>query len=279
MMVLLWTGALLTLLPCLLIVGHILVNGIGKLTPTFLTHAPAPPGVRGGGVANGLLGSLLLVSMATLLAVPIGIGAGLFLAEHRGTRVAATIRLLADVLGGLPTIVIGIATWELVVRPAGHFSAWAGGAALALVIMPLVVRATETMVRVVPAPLAEAAMALGFSRWRTARVVVLRTALPGISTAVLLATARAAGEAAPLLFTAFGSPYWSADPSRPIAALPLQLYNYALGPYDEWRAQAWAGALVLVGVVAGIALLARAVLVARARLLAAVTPRVGRIDD
>jgi len=279
MTVALWSGALLTLTPCLLIVGHILVSGIGQLTPTFLTTAPAPPGVRGGGIANGLLGSLLLVLIATTFAVPVGVGAGLFLAEHRGARTASVVRLLADVLGGLPTIVIGIAVWELVVRPSGHFSAWAGGAALALLIIPLVARATESMVRLVPPALSEAAMALGFSRWRTARVVVLRTALPGIATAVLLATARAAGEAAPLLFTAFGSPYWSADPARPIAAVPLQIYAYALGPYDDWRAQAWTSALVLLLIVAGFAALARGVLAARARLLAAVTPRVGRFDD
>jgi phosphate transport system permease protein len=206
----------------------------------------------------------------------VGIGAGLYLAEHRRARFATMVRLLADVLSGLPTIVLGIFIWELVVRPSGHFSAWAGGMALALVVLPLVARATEEMVRLVPVSLSEAALALGFSRWRTAFTVVLRTAMPGILTAVLIAVARAAGEAAPLLFTAFGNPFWSTDPSRPIAALPLQIYAYAQSPYEEWRAQAWASALLLLVLVALISAGARAVVRARARLLTSVTPRAGR---
>lgn len=279
MTVLIWLGSALALAPLVLIVGYIVVNGIGQLTPSFLTHPPAPPGVRGGGVGNGVVGSLVLVAIAVTLGVPVGIGAGLYLAERRPSRLAAVTRMLADVMSGLPSIVIGLFAWELVVRPTGHFSAWAGGVALALIVLPIVARATEEMVRLVPEAITEAALALGFSRWRTAWQVVLRTALPGVTTAVLLALARVAGETAPLLFTAFGNPFWSIDPSRAIAALPLQIYAYALSPYDEWRAQAWAGALVLLLLVAGIGFTTRWVTRSRARLLAAVTPRVGRHEE
>lgn len=263
-----WGAGLIALLPLLMIVGHLIVNGIGQITPTFLTAVPAPPGVRGGGVANGIVGSALLVVIALTIAVPIGIGAGLYLAEHRITRFARIVRLLADVLGGLPSIVMGIVAWELIVRPAGHFSAWAGGVALGLLVVPLVTRATEEMVRLVPPSLAEAALALGFSQWRTALTIVLRTAMPGVITAIFVALARVAGETAPLLFTAFGNPFWSVDPTRPIAALPLQIYTYAQSPYEEWRGQAWAGALLLLLLVAGIGLASRGVLHARARLFA-----------
>ena len=276
MTVLTWSAAAVAVAPLLLMLAQLLVNGVGQLTPTFFTRMPVPPGVRGGGVANAIVGSMLLVAIAITVAVPVGIGAGLYLAEHRRARFATMVRLLADVLSGLPTIVLGIFIWELVVRPSGHFSAWAGGMALALVVLPLVARATEEMVRLVPVSLSEAALALGFSRWRTAFTVVLRTAMPGILTAVLIAVARAAGESAPLLFTAFGNPFWSTDPSRPIAALPLQIYAYAQSPYEEWRAQAWASALLLIVLVALISAVARAVVRTRARLLASVTPRAGR---
>lgn len=276
MTVLTWSAAAVAVAPLLLMLAQLLVNGVGQLTPTFFTSMPVPPGVRGGGVANAIVGSILLVAIAIIVAVPVGIGAGLYLAEHRRARFAAMVRLLADVLSGLPTIVLGIFIWELVVRPSGHFSAWAGGMALALVVLPLVARATEEMVRLVPVSLSEAALALGFSRWRTTFTVVLRTAMPGILTAVLIAVARAAGEAAPLLFTAFGNPFWSTDPSRPIAALPLQIYTYAQSPYEEWRAQAWASALLLLVLVALISAGARAVVRTRARLLTSVRPRAGR---
>lgn len=279
MTTLVWIGSALALLPLVVIIGYLLVNGLGQLTPTFLTQVPAPPGVRGGGIANALVGTVILVGMALLLGVPVGIGAGLYLAEQRASRFASTVRLLADVMSGLPSIVIGIFAWELVVRPSGHFSAFAGSAALALIMMPLVARATEEMVRLVPVTITEAALALGFTRWRTAWAVVLRTALPGVSTAVLIALARAAGETAPLFFTAFGNPFWSLDPSRPMAALPLQIYAYALSPYDDWHAQAWAGALVLLLLVALIGLATRWVTRTRARLLSAVTPRVGRYEE
>lgn len=265
-----WTAGLVALLPLVLILTHLIVHGLGQITPTFLTSVPAPPGVRGGGVANGIVGSALLVIIALGIAVPVGIGAGLYLAEHGATRFARLVRLLADVLGGLPSIVMGIVAWELIVRPAGHFSAWAGGVALGLLVIPLVTRATEEMVRLVPSSLAEAALALGYPQWRTALTIVLRTAMPGVVTSIFIALARVAGETAPLLFTAFGNPFWSVDPSRPIAALPLQIYAYAQSPYEEWRGHAWAGALLLLVLVAGIGLGSRAVLRARARLFATV---------
>ena len=279
MTVLTWIAAAVAVIPLVLILAQLLLNGLLQLTPTFFTQMPSPPGVRGGGVANAIIGSIMLVAIAMSVAVPVGIGAGLYLAEHRRGRFALVVRLLADVLSGLPSIVLGIFAWELIVRPSGHFSAWAGGIALGLLVLPLVTRATEEMVRLVPVALTEAALALGFSRWRTALAVVLRTAMPGIVTAVLIAMSRAAGETAPLLFTAFGNPFWSVDPSRPIAALPLQIYSYAQSPYDEWRAQAWAGALVLLILVTIISVAGRAVVGARAKLLSAVTPRVGRVDE
>jgi len=270
MTMLAWTLGLLALWPLVLILAHLLVHGIGRITPTFLTSVQAPPGVRGGGVANGILGSAMLVVIALGIAVPVGIGAGLFLSEHGSTRFARLVRLLADVLGGLPSIVMGIVAWELIVRPAGHFSAWAGGVALGLLVIPLVTRATEEMVRLVPPAIAEAALALGYPQWRASVHVVLRAAMPGVATAVFVALARVAGETAPLLFTAFGNPFSSLDPSRPIAALPLQIYTYAQSPYEDWHGQAWAGALLLLLLVAAIGLGSRAVLRARSRLFAAV---------
>ena len=247
------------------IVVHLLITGASALSPAFFVRTPAPAGVPDGGMANAIVGTCVLLGIAILIGVPIGLGAGLYCAEERTTRLAQAVRFVADVLSGLPSIVTGVVVWELVVRPAGHFSAYAGGLALGLVMIPMVMRATEDMVRLVPRTLVEAAYALGFARWRTATTVLLRTALPGIVTASLVAVARAAGETAPLLFTAFGNPYWSVDLSRPIAALPLQIYAFAQSPYEDWRAQAALGALVLVVMIATLSLTARSVLAARAR--------------
>lgn len=259
MTVLVWCGALLSVLPLLFIFGHLIVGGVRVLTPTFFTALPAPPGVAGGGVANGVVGTLVLLGIASAIGLPVGLGAGLYLAERGRTRLATLVRYLSDVLSGLPSIVVGIFAWELIVRPSGQFSALAGGFALGMIMIPLVARATEEMVRLVPVSLREAALALGFTRWRASLQIVLRTALPGIVTAALVAVARVAGETAPLLFTAFGSPFWSVRLDRPIAALPLQIYNYATSPYDDWRAQAWGGALVLIALVLVISVLARRV--------------------
>lgn len=256
----------LAVVPLVVILAHIAVRGFSAMTSTFLVRVPAPAGVPGGGMGNAITGTLILVAMASVIGLPVGLGAGLFLAEQRTTRLANTVRFLADVLNGLPSIVLGIFAWELIVRPSGHFSALAGGIALGVLMIPLVTRATEEMVRLVPTALSEAALALGFSEWKTVATVVLRTALPGIVTGALVAMARIAGETAPLLFTAFGNAYWSWDVRKPIAALPLQVYAYALSPYEDWRAQAWTGALVLVCIVFLIGLLARLSIRSRQRL-------------
>lgn len=257
MTVVVWAAALLSVLPLIFIAAHLIIGGARVLSPTFFTALPAPPGVPGGGVANGVVGTLVLLAIASMIGMPIGLGAGLYLAEHGRTRLATMVRYLSDVLSGLPSIVVGIFAWELIVRPSGQFSALAGGFALGMIMIPLVARATEEMVRLVPVALREAALALGFTRWRASLQIVLRTALPGIVTAALVAVARVAGETAPLLFTAFGTPFWSVRLDQPIAALPLQIYNYATSPYDDWRAQAWGGALVLIVLVLVISIVAR----------------------
>ena len=208
-------------------------------------------------MANAIAGTLTLVGIASLIGLPIGIGAGLYLAEHRGERFANSVRFLSDVLNGLPSIVMGIFAWQFLVRPLGHFSALAGGIALGAMMIPLVTRATEEMILTVPTALREAALALGFPRWRTSIAIVLRTALPGIVTGALVAVARIAGETAPLLFTSFGNSFWSLALDQPIAALPLQIFSYAISPYDEWHRLAWAGALVLIAIVLVISLAAR----------------------
>lgn len=260
---LLSVAAVVTTLPLILIVLHLLRQGIGSVQLSFFTNVPAPPGSTGGGMANAIVGTLMLIGMACVLGVPVGIGAGLYLSEHRGGKLATLVRFLSDVLNGLPSIVIGIFAWELLVRPVRHFSAIAGAAALAAMMIPLLTRTTEEMIRTVPNSLREAALALGYSRWRTSLTIILRTALPGIVTGALVAIARIGGETAPLLFTAFGNHYWSLSPAEPMAALPLQIYEYAKSPYDDWHAQAWAGSLVLLALVLVMSVLARFVTRAR----------------
>jgi phosphate transport system permease protein len=250
-------AAALAVVPLIVILLYLLKQGAGALSLDFFTQMPKPVGETGGGMANAILGTLMLIGIASMVGLPIGIGAGLYLAEHRGTRVANAVRFLADVLNGLPSIVMGIFAWQFLVRPFGHFSALAGGAAIGAMMIPLVTRTTEEMVRTVPQSLREAALALGYPRWRTSLQIVLRTALGGIVTGVLVAVARVAGETAPLLFTAFGNQFWSARLNQPIAALPLQIYTYAISPYDDWHAQAWAGSLVLIALVLVISVIAR----------------------
>jgi phosphate transport system permease protein len=239
------------------ILVYLLKAGASSVNWNFFTKMPAPTGETGGGMANAIVGTLIIIAIASGVGLPVGIGAGLNLAEKRVTMLATTVRFLADVLNGLPSIVMGIFAWELLVKPVRHFSALAGGIALGAMMVPMVTRTTEEMVRLVPISLREAALALGYSRWRTALSIVLRTALGGIVTGALVAMARIAGETAPLLFTALGNQFWSTALRGPIAALPLQIFNYAISPYDEWHAQAWAGALVLVGIVFVISLAAR----------------------
>lgn len=254
---LMYVAAALAILPLILIVIHLLRMGASSVNFAFFTQMQRPPGDVGGGMANAIVGTLIVIGIASAVGLPVGIGAGLYLAEKRTNALATTVRFLADVLNGLPSIVMGIFAWELLVKPVKHFSALAGGIALGAMMIPMVTRTTEEMVRLVPISLHEAALALGYARWRTALTVVLRTALGGIVTGALVATARIAGETAPLLFTALGNQFWSTSLKAPIAALPLQIFNYAISPYDEWHAQAWAGALVLVGIVFVISLAAR----------------------
>jgi phosphate transport system permease protein len=247
MIVLAVAGTAAAVLPLIAIGWHLVRKGFDALSPSFFTALPVPVGEAGGGMANAVVGTILLVGMAAAIGIPIGVGAGLYAAEHRGRPLAVAVRFVSEVLSGLPSILVGVFVWEFVVRPSQHFSALAGGIALAVIMLPLVARATEEFVLLVPVQLFETALALGYSRWRAAVSVVLRTAMPGIVTAVLVALARVAGETAPLLFTAFGNQYWSIALGEPISALPLQIYTYAISPYDEWQSLAWAGALVLLG--------------------------------
>lgn len=257
MVTLTYLAAAIATLPLLFIVIHIVKLGAGAISVDLFTKMPQPVGETGGGMANAISGTLILIGIAAAVGVPIGIGAGLYLAEHKRTPLANTVRFLSDVLNGIPSIVMGIFAWQLLVRPVGHFSALSGGVALGAMIIPLVTRTTEELIRTVPNSLREAALALGYQRWRTSLSVILRTAMPGIVTGALVAIARIAGETAPLLFTAFGNQFWSTSLRQPIAALPLQIFTYAISPYDEWHSLAWAGALVLIGIVLIISIAAR----------------------
>jgi phosphate transport system permease protein len=252
-----YVAAVIVTLPLLLIMFHLLHQGAAHIRPGFFTDMPKPVGETGGGMANAIVGTLILIGTASVVGLPVGIGAGLYLADRRGSSLATIVRFLSDVLNGLPSIVLGIFAWEFLVRPFGGFSALAGGMALAAMMIPLVTRTTEEMIRLVPVSLREAALALGYTRWRTSVSIVLRTALPGIVTGALVAVARIAGETAPLLFTALGNQFWSTSLHEPIAALPLQIFTYAISPYESAHALAWAGALVLIAIVLIISLMAR----------------------
>ncbi|MEJ2678123.1 MAG: phosphate ABC transporter permease PstA [Gemmatimonadota bacterium] len=254
-----WGAAITATLPLLFILVYLLAKGVSSINLAFFTRLPRPVGVPGGGVANALVGTLIVVGVASALGVPVGVGAGVYLAERKTAPLAVFVRFLADVLNGLPSIVMGIFAWELVVVPMGHFSALAGGLALGAMMIPVVTRTTEEMVRVVPNTLYEAALALGYTRWRTALRIVIPTAMGGIITGVMVALARVAGETAPLLFTAIGNEYMSFSLTQPIAALPLTIFNYAISPYDEWHSLAWAAALVLIVFVLLVSMIARAV--------------------
>ena len=252
-----YVAALAAMVPLVLILGYLLVKGAGAISLDFFTEMPRPVGEAGGGMANAIVGTLILVGIASSIGLPIGVGAGLYLAEFSATRLATAVRFLADVLNGLPSIVMGIFAWQLLVRPFGKFSALAGGIALGAMMIPFVTRTTEEMVRTVPSSLREAALALGYPRWRVSLVIVLRTAAAGIVTGALVAVARIAGETAPLLFTVLGNQFWSTNLREPIAALPLQIFTYATTPYDEWRTLAFAGALVLISLILVISIIAR----------------------
>ena len=239
-------AVLLVLLPLGAIFAYLLYKGIGSLNWAFLTQTPKPVGEAGGGMANAIAGSILILGIASLIGVPMGIGAGIYLAEYGRNRLGNLIRFTADVLNGVPSIIVGIVAYGLVVLRQGHFSALAGGAALALMMIPTITRTTEEMLLLVPLGVREAAFGLGVSRWRTTLSITLRTATSGVITGIMLAFARIAGETAPLLFTAFGNQYWNWNMNQPTAALPLQIFTYAISPFDEWHRQAWAGALILI---------------------------------
>jgi phosphate transport system permease protein len=256
-------AAALAILPLAVILGMLLVKGAGSIDWNFFTKSAVAVGETGGGFAHAIVGTLIIVGLACAVGLPIGVATGIFLAEFGGGRLGFAIRFVADVLNGVPSIVIGIFAWTWLVKPMGHFSALAGGVALGMILVPIVARTTEEMVRLVPNSLREAALALGYQRWRATLQVVVRTAASGIVTGCLVAVARVAGETAPLLFTALGNQFFSTRILGPMAALPLQIYVFAKGPYDDWHRQAWAGALVLIVLVLALSLIARAVVRAK----------------
>jgi phosphate transport system permease protein len=249
----------LAVLPLILILGTLIMRGASSLSVDFFTKMPVPAGESGGGVLNAIVGTLLMVGTASLIGVPLGIASGIYAAEYPGSRLTWVVRFVADVLNGTPSIVIGVFAWTWIVASQKHFSGFAGAAALAILMVPMVMRTTEEMIKLVPHSLREAALALGYSRWRTTLQVVLMTGLPGIVTGTLLAVARVAGETAPLLFTALGSQYLVTRLREPMSALPLTVFNYATGPFEEWHRYAWAAALVLILLVFVLNIVARMV--------------------
>jgi phosphate transport system permease protein len=247
------------LVPLALILFYVISHGAAALNWDFFTQIPKPVGEPGGGMANAIVGTLILIAIAGSIAVPVGVVAGIHLAEYGGTRFAFAVRFAADVLNGVPSIVIGIFAYGLVVLPVHRFSALAGGFALAIMMIPIVTRTTEELLRLVPPGLHEGALALGATRTRAMFTVILPAALPGIVTGILLALARIAGETAPLLFTAFGNRFWSTSLTQPIGSLTVQIFTYAISPYEDWHRQAWAGAFVLVAMILILSILARLV--------------------
>jgi phosphate transport system permease protein len=249
--------AIVVLVPLISILLYVVTRGLSGLSLTFFTSLPRPVGETGGGMGNAVVGTLTLIGLACLFGLPVGILAGVYLAEVGRGRLASAIRFVADVLGGVPSITIGVFVYALVVIAMKRFSAIAGGIALAIVMIPTVTRTTEELLKMVPGHLREASLALGVPQWRTSLLIVLRTAGPGIATGVMLGVARIAGETAPLLFTAFNNRYWSSSLDSPIASLPVQVLAYATSPYKDWQNQAWTGALVLVVIVFVLNLIAR----------------------
>ncbi len=250
-------AVLAALIPVALILFFVLAKGIGSINWAFFTHMPAPVGEVGGGMANAILGSLTMVGLGALIAVPLGVIAGIYLSEFHGSTFASVVRFSADTLNGVPSIVIGVFVYAIFVLPVKHFSALAGGAALGVMMLPVITRTTEELLRLVPMALREGAYALGATRSRAMFTVVLPAALPGILTGIILALARTAGETAPLLFTSLNNQFWSTSLNKPMASLTVQVYTYATSPSEDWHRQAWAGALVLVMIVLVCSLAAR----------------------
>jgi phosphate transport system permease protein len=242
-------SVLVALVPLAFILFYVLSKGMGSVNLAFFTSMPKPVGEPGSGMANAIVGSLIVVGIGGTFAVPVGIISGIYAAEYAGTRLASATRFAADTLNGVPSIVIGVFAYGIAVLPFRRFSALAGGLALGIMMIPLIMRTTEELLRLVPSTLKEGALALGATRARAVFTVVLPAALPGIMTGILLALARIAGETAPLLFTAFNNRFFSSDVRQPISTLTVQVYTYAISPYEDWHRQAWAGALVLVGLV------------------------------
>jgi phosphate transport system permease protein len=242
---------------------YLVIKGAGSLNWAFITQVPKPVGELGGGMANSLVGSVIVLAIACLFGVPLGISAGIYLAEYGRGQLGNLVRFTADVLNGVPSIVIGLVAWSLVVVPMRGFSAFAGGIALAIMMVPTISRATEEMLLLVPQSVREAAFGLGIPQWRTIVSIVVPSARAGIVTGVMLAFARVAGETAPLLFTAFGNQFWNLNPQQPMAALPLQIYTYALSAFDEWHRLAWAGSLMLVVMIVGATAIVRFVFLRR----------------
>jgi phosphate transport system permease protein len=252
-------SVLVALIPLCFIFFYVIQQGFSSLSWDFFTQMPKPVGESGGGMANAIAGTLILIGIASLLAIPVGLISGVYLSEYPKSHLATAVRFTADVLNGIPSIVIGIFAYGLAVLPVKHFSALAGGMALGFMMIPIITRSTEELLNLVPPTLREGALALGATRARAAFTVLLPAALPGIMTGILVSLARIAGETAPLLFTAFSNRFWSTSLSQPIASLPVQIYTYAISPYDDWHRQAWAGAFVLVAVVFTFSALSRVV--------------------
>lgn len=252
-------AAVISILPLFYIFFYTTKSGISSLNLDFFTQMPKPVGEAGGGMANGIVGTLILISLGSIIGIPVGILAGIYVTEYSGGIFSNLIKFVTDVLSGVPSIIIGIFAYGVIVIPMQGFSALAGGFALGILMIPTITRITEEMLKLVPQSLREASLALGVSRWKTTLQIVLRTASGGIITGILLAIARAAGETAPLLFTAFGNRFWSTDLNQPIASLPVQIFNYAISPFDDWHKQAWAGALVLISLVFIVNLIVRIV--------------------
>jgi phosphate transport system permease protein len=242
---------IIVLAPLVAIFGDLVYKGASSLNWAFFTQTPRPVGETGGGMANAIVGSLLILGIASVIGVPFGVGAGIYLAEYGQNRMGSAIRFTADVLNGVPSIVMGVVAWAIVVLYQKQFSAVAGGVALAIMMVPTISRTTEEMLLLVPRSLREAAYGLGVPRWRTTLSITLRTATSGVITGIMLAFARIAGETAPLLFTTLGNQFWNLQPNQPTAALPLQIFVYANSPYDDWHRQAWAGSLVLIILIVG----------------------------
>jgi phosphate transport system permease protein len=247
----------------LLILGHVIYHGAPAIDWQFLTALPVPPGESGGGIANALIGSVMVVAVATLMAVPIGMGAAIFVNEFPSARLGRTVRFMAEVLTGVPSIVVGLFAYAMVVRPMGTFSGFSGAVAYAFIMVPIIMIASHEAFRLVPASLREASLALGIPKWRTILRVVLPVSSRALLTGVILAVSRALGEAAPMLFTAFGNPFWNLNVAKPIATVPLLIYTYATGPYEDWHRKAWGASFVLLMVVLVTSVLTRAFLRAK----------------